>query len=454
MNSLFTFLSNINTFLWGIPLSFCIAVTGIFYTLKTNFFQIKYLKHTLLSVFKRKETTQGISPFAAACTAISATVGTGNIAGVAGAIALGGPGVVFWMWVTALLGMIIKLAETVLAVKYRQKRSGDFLGGPMYYIKHGLPVFFKPLAYAFAIFTVAASLGSGNAVQINTAALSLTSIMPNLSQNSIFAVRLIFGIITAVLVGFVLIGGATRISSATETLVPAMVVLYIFLAFGVIVVNIRHIPAAFISIFTAAFSPRAATGGIIGSFFITFKTGIARGIFTHEAGLGTSAMAHAAANASSPVEQGFFGIFEVFVDTIAICTLTALAILCAPIQIPYGTDPAVNLTVNAFSTLYGNSAGAILTVPIIFFAFTSVIGWGFYGIRCTEFLFGKRGITVYLLLYCAVSVFGAVGEAEKMWILSESCNLFMALPNLTAITLLSPEVINEVRLFKKRTFNK
>ena len=448
MDVLFTLLNKINNFLWGFPLAALIVAVGIYYTVKTKLFQIKHLKTSFFYAFKKSQT-QGISPFAAACTAISATVGTGNIAGVAGAIALGGPGVVFWMWITALLGMVIKLAETVLAVKYRRRDKNGFKGGPMYYITNGLPSTFKPLAFAFALFTILASLGSGNAVQVNTAAISVTSLFSSLKPNTIFAIRLILGIITALLVGAVLMGGATRISSATEALVPAMVVLYIVLAFGVIAVNIHNVPRAFITIFSSAFSPQSATAGVIGSFFMTFKTGMSRGIFTHEAGLGTSAMAHASANSASPTEQGFFGIFEVFVDTVAICTLTALAILCSGVQIPYGTDPGVNLTVSAFSTLYGSFAPAVLTVPIIFFAFTSVIGWGFYGIRCTEFLFGKKGVTIYLLLFCAVSAFSAVGNAERMWILSESCNLFMAFPNLTAIILLSPEVIKEIRIWEK-----
>lgn len=426
-----------------------IITTGVFFTVKTRGFQLRKLKLSLVSAFRHDTNDQkGISPFAAACTALSATVGTGNIAGVAGAIALGGPGAILWMWVTALLGMIIKLAETVLAVHFREKRRDGFAGGPMYYIRDGLPKVCRPLAHAFAVFGVLASFGSGNAVQINTAVSAITGLVDGLPDSTLFLIRLFSGITAAVLVGAVLLGGAARISRAAETLVPAMVILYLFLAGGVIIARIERLPQAVISIFIGAFSPKAVTGGAIGSFFIAFQKGISRGVFTNEAGLGTSAMAHASADAESPIKQGLFGIFEVFVDTIVICTVTALAVLCGSTSIPYGTDPGAALTIEAFSAVYGSFARAVLTVPICFFAFTSVIGWGLYGIRCVEFLAGGKAIRPFLLVFCLSSLLGAVTSPEAVWLLSEVCNGLMALPNMLALSVLSPVVLREIRLNK------
>lgn len=437
-------MQSVSGFLWSFPLPACIAAAGVFFTVRTRGFQLRRLKQSLVAAFRRDDTDKkGISPFAAACTALSATVGTGNIAGVAGAIALGGAGAVFWMWVTAFLGMIIKLAETVLAVKFREKRRDGFAGGPMYYIRDGLPRFFRPLAYAFAVFGVLAALGSGNAVQINTATSAVTGLVDGLPESTLVTVRIVTGIVSAVLIGAVLLGGATRISRAAETLVPAMVILYLLLAGGVIVARIDRLPHAVASIFIGAFSPRAVTGGAVGSFFFTFQKGISRGIFTNEAGLGTSAIAHASADAASPLAQGMFGIFEVFVDTIVICTVTALAVLCGAASVPYGTDPGAALTVSAFSSVYGGLAGAVLTVPICFFAFTSVIGWGLYGIRCIEFLAGSRAIRPFLAVFCLSSMLGATTSPETVWLISEVCNALMALPNLLALLMLSPLVIRE-----------
>ena len=395
-----SFLKSTSGFLWSFPLPALIAATGIFFTVKTRGFQFRKLKRSLVTAFHNNSTDKnGISPFAAACTALSATIGTGNIAGVAGAIALGGPGTVLWIWLTAFLGMIIKVAETVLAVKFRKKHDNEFAGGPMYYIRYGLPKALQPLATIFSLFGVLAALGSGNAVQINTATSTLTNLIDGLPNSTIAVIRICIGIFSAIIIAAVLIGGATRISRAAETLVPAMVVLYLLLAGGIIIARIEALPKAIMSIFAGAFSPQAATGGAVGSFFITMQKGISRGIFTNEAGLGTSAIAHASAHSTSPANQGLFGIFEVFVDTVIICSVTAFTILCAAPSIPYGTDPGAALTLEAFAVVYGRFAKGLLAVPICFFAFTSVIGWGLYGIRCAEFLGGTKVILPFLIVF-------------------------------------------------------
>lgn len=439
-----SFLSSANAFLWSFPLPFFIAVVGLFFTIKTKGFQFVKLKYSVKNAFKKNDDQNGISSFAAACTALSATVGTGNIVGVAGAIALGGAGTVFWMWITAFLGMIIKFAEIVLAMKFRVKLKDGFAGGPMYYIRDGLPRVFRPFGVAFALLGVFAAFGSGNAVQINTATQAIIGLVDGLGEGALTVVRFMVGITAAVIVGVVLIGGAARISQAAEALVPAMVVLYLLLAFGVIIARIKYIPAAVSSIFWGAFCPRAVTGGAIGSFFLTFQKGISRGIFTNEAGMGTSAIAHAAADVKKPLEQGLFGIFEVFVDTVVMCTVTAFAILCSKVNIPYGVDFGATIAINAFSVVYGDLASAFLAVPLCFFAFTSVIGWGFYGKRCMEFLVGEKSVPIFLIFFCASSVFGAVTSAEAVWLVSEFCNALMAAPNMLALVLLAPCVIKEV----------
>ena len=440
-----TFLNYFSNLLWGYPLLILTAILGLYFSFKTRFFQLRKLKKSIFGAFSKKNThSNGISPFAAVCTALSASVGTGNIAGVAGAIALGGAGAIFWMWVSALLGMIIKFAETLLAVKFRKSTEDGFLGGPMYYIKLGLPKIFHPLAFAFAFFGCIAALGSGNAVQVNTLTLSFSDLFSALPKSAVFTIQLAIGIIVAIIVGCVLLGGATRISRTAETLVPAMVVLYLALSFGVIFARIERVPTAFWQIIEGAFNPSAVTGGAVGSFFIAMQKGIARGIFSNEAGLGTSAMAHANADTESPVNQGYLGIFEVFVDTVLICTVTAFAILVGSDYIPYGTDPSSTLTIQAFSNVYGPCAKALLTVPICFFSFTSIIGWGLYGMRCVGFIFGNHSVRPFLYIFCAISLLGAVTSAENVWLLSEVCNALMALPNMTALLLLSPVVIAEI----------
>ena len=438
-------LQNISHFLWGFPLPFLIASVGLFLSIKSHFFQITNLKKSIFSSFSRNEKkSNGISPFAATCTALSATIGTGNIAGVAGAVSLGGPGALFWIWISAFLGMMLKVAETVLAVKYREKKADGFAGGPMYYISRGLPTTFKPLGVFFAVFACFAALGSGNAVQSNTVTMAIINIIPNSPSNMSDILRIICGLVLAILIGLVLLGGAVRISKTAETLVPAMIILYLVLALGVVFMNIKNLPSALVKIFEGAFNPKAVTGGVIGSFFITFSKGISRGIFTNEAGLGTSAMAHSAADTDSPKKQGLFGIFEVFVDTIVICSITAFAILCADVPIAFGTDMGANLTIQAFASVYGVNARPILAVSICFFAFTSMLGWGLYGMRCIDFLLGSRAIKPFLFVFSACSLFGSFSSPSFVWLISDICNALMAIPNIIAILFLSPVVLREI----------
>ena len=337
--------SAVNNFIWGVPAMICIIGVGLYLSIRTNFLQIRKfpyaIKTTIGRMFKKKEASDGsITPFQAVCTALAATVGTGNIAGVAGAIAIGGPGAVFWMWISALLGMCTKFTEVTLAVHFREKNAeGDYVGGPMYYIKNGLGKNWQFLAVLFSAFGVLTVFGTGNATQVNTITTAIDSALLNynvISQNGVSTLNLIMGIAITVLVGLVLLGGIKRIGKVAEKLVPFMALFYVILAIGVIILNYKHVPTVFASIFEGAFKPSSVTGGVVGSIFICMKKGVSRGIFSNEAGLGTGSIAHACADTRKPVKQGFFGIFEVFADTIVICTLTALVILYSGVNIDFG----------------------------------------------------------------------------------------------------------------------
>lgn len=434
-------------FVWGAPLLSAIGVTGLYLTVKTRFFQIRRLGAAIKTVFSpvRRRTGGAVSPFEAVCTALSATVGTGNIAGVAGAVAVGGPGAVFWMWVSALLGMIVKAAETALAVQYRERKNGEYAGGPMYTIKNGLPHAFFPLAALFSLFGTAAAFGSGNAVQVNTMAAAVRTALPPGSAQSRFDAALIVGVLTAVLTGAVLAGGISRIGRFAARAVPFMVLLYIGLSAGVIAVHADRLPAAVSAVFRGAFNPASVTGGAVTGVFIPVGKGTARGIFSNEAGLGTSAMAHAGADTDSPARQGLYGMFEVFADTLVICTLTAFVILCGAPVIRYGTDPGAALTLSCFSAVYGGGIRPVMAAVLCFFAFTSVVGWGFYGMRCVGFLLGAGAVRPFLYCFSAACVLGAVSDLRLVWSLSELFNGLMALPNLTAVLLLSPQAADLLR---------
>lgn len=445
----------LNTFIWGVPAMVCIIGVGLYLSISTGFIQVRKfgyaMRCTIGRMFKKREASDGaITPFQAVCTALAATVGTGNIAGVAGAIALGGPGAVFWMWVSAFLGMCTKFSEVVLAVHYRERNAkGDYVGGPMYYIKNGLGDKWMWLAYLYAFFGACAVFGTGNATQVNTITAAIDSALINyglLDTAGIETCNLIIGIVIAVLVGLILIGGVKRIGAVAEKLVPFMALLYVGLAIGLIVLNIEKVPAVFASIFNGAFNPSAVTGGVVGSFFLSMKNGVSRGIFSNEAGLGTGSIAHACADTKKPVKQGMFGIFEVFMDTIVICTMTAFVVLLSGVDIPFGKAAGAELTISGFTSVYGNWVSIFTAISMCCFAFTTIIAWGLYGARCIEFLFGSKVIKVYTVLYALVAIVGATMDLGLIWGVSDTFNGFMTVPNLIAVFLLAPTV---VRLMKE-----
>jgi len=439
---------------WGIPAIVLILGVGLYLSIRTGFLQLRKfgyaMRNTLGQILKKEKADEGsITPFQAVCTALSATVGTGNIAGVAGAIALGGPGAVFWMWVSALLGMCTKFAEVTLAVQFREKnKKGDYVGGPMYYIKNGLKKHWLWLAYAFAAFGTLAVFGTGNATQVNTIVGSINSALLSyklLPESSLAITNVIIGVALAIIVALILIGGIKRIGRVSERLVPVMALLYIVLGLGVIVTNIDRIPAVFGSIIQGAFNPQAVTGGVVGSFFLSMRNGIGRGIFSNEAGLGTGSIAHATSNTKDPVRQGLYGIFEVFMDTIIICTMTALVILLSGTPITFGKTAGAELTISGFVATYGNWITIFTAIAMCCFAFSTIIGWGLYGARCVEFLFHGRFTRIFLALYSLVSIVGATMDLDLVWSLSNTFNGLMLIPNLIAVFLLAPVVLKLVK---------
>ena len=379
------------------------------------------------------------------CTALAATVGTGNIAGVAGAIAIGGPGAVFWMWVSAVLGMCTKFAEVTLAVYYREtNKEGDLVGGPMYYIKNGLGKNWQFLAVLFSAFGVLTVFGTGNATQVNTITTAVNSALLScglISEGAVKTSNLIQGIIIAALVALILLGGVKRIGQVTEKLVPFMALLYIVLSVGIILFRIQALPSVIQAIFEGAFKPAAVTGGAVGSLFMSIKKGVSRGIFSNEAGLGTGSIAHACADTRKPVKQGMFGIFEVFTDTIVICTLTALVILCSQVPVGYGQAAGAELTIQGFISVYGNWVSVFTAVAMCCFAFSTILGWGLYGARCIEFLFSEKVIKPFMVAYSLVAILGATADLGLMWNIAETFNGLMAIPNLIALFLLSGTVV-------------
>lgn len=446
--------SAVNNFIWGVPAMICIIGVGLVLSIRTGFLQIRKfpyaMKVTIGRMFKKKEAADGaMTPFQAVCTALAATVGTGNIAGVAGAIAIGGPGAVFWMWISAILGMCTKFSEVTLAVHFREKNEkGELVGGPMYYIKNGLKKHWHWLAYLFSIFGVLTVFGTGNATQVNTIKTAIDSALFNygiISKDSASTVNLIIGIVLAVLLSLILLGGIKRIGQVTEKLVPFMAIIYIVFALGVVALNFQNIPHVFASIFKGAFSPASVTGGAVGSFFMSMKKGVSRGIFSNEAGLGTGSIAHACADTRKPVKQGVFGIFEVFIDTIVICTLTALVILCSEIPVNYGSAAGAELTILGFTSTYGTWISIFTAVAMCCFAFSTIIGWGLYGSRCIEFLLGPKVNKPFMLVYSLVAIVGATMDLGLMWSIAETFNGLMAIPNLIAVFLLSGVVVKLVK---------
>lgn len=438
----------VNGFIWGAPAMICIIGVGLLLSVRTRFIQIRKfgvaMKNTVGKIFDKTQAKDGsMSPFQAVCTALAGTVGTGNIAGVAGAIALGGPGAIFWMWCSAFLGMCTKFSEVTLAIHFREKNSnGEYVGGPMYYIKNGLSKKWYFLAVLYAVFGVLTVFGTGNATQVNTIVASINSALMSfhIIDGTNDKANLIFGIFIAALVAMVLLGGIKRIGQVTEKLVPFMAVLYVILALGVIIMNIEHVPAVFGEIFSGAFSPRAATGGVIGSMFLSMKKGVSRGIFSNEAGLGTGSIAHACADTDNAVHQGMFGIFEVFMDTIIICTLTGLVILLAAPGITYGQAAGAELTISGFTSTYGSWVSIFTAVAMCCFAFSTIIGWGLYGSRCIEFLGGGKLVRPFLVIYSFVSIVGATINLGLLWDIADTFNGLMAVPNLIALLMLSGQV--------------
>ena len=445
----------VNNFIWGVPAMICIIGVGLYLSCRTRFIQIRKfgyaLKTSIGRIFRKRDASDGaMTPFQAVCTALAATVGTGNIAGVAGAIAIGGPGAVFWMWCSALLGMCTKFSEVTLAVHFRERNAeGDLVGGPMYYIKNGLSNRWQFLAVLYSLFGVLTVFGTGNATQVNTITTAIDSALQQTGihvAQGMNTVNLSIGIVIALLVALVLLGGIKRIGNVAEKLVPFMALFYVILALGVMVLNAPRIPGVFESIFAGAFNPAAFTGGAVGSLFLSLKKGVSRGIFSNEAGLGTGSIAHACADTHKPVKQGLFGIFEVFTDTILICTLTALVILCSGVPINYGRAAGAELTINGFISTYGSWVSIFTAIALCCFAFSTIIGWGLYGSRCIEFLCkSNKVVRPFFVVYSFVAVLGATVDLGLLWNIADTFNGLMAIPNLIALFLLAGVVVNLVK---------
>jgi len=444
----------INGIVWGIPMMILILGAGVYLSVRCGFPQfthfIHIMKNTLGKAFEKTEQKEGaVSPFKAMCTALAASIGTGNIAGVSGAIAIGGPGAVFWMWISALLGMCTKYAEVTLSIKYRQRNeAGDWVGGPMYYITNGLGKNWKWLGVIFAVFGALAAFGIGNMTQINTIAGTINTAISQFvtttpSQQTIIA--WVISIICAVVVAVVLLGGIQRLADVTALLVPVMAIIYIVAALIVIIVNIGAVPAAFAAIFKGAFNPAAVSGGLVG---VTLKTvitkGVGRGIFSNEAGLGSAPIAHAAADVEHPVQQGIFGVFEVFMDTIVVCTMTALVALLGNglDGIVWGEDIGANLTINGFMSVFpGKISATCVAICLSLFAISTVLTWALYGTRCVEFLFGYKASKIYQIIFCGFACIAGGVSLKLAWDIADTLNGLMAIPNLIALLLLSPMVI-------------
>lgn len=411
---------------------FCLTlIIGGYFTVKTRFFQIKYFARSF-AVLKGEKSGK-INGFSAMCNSLSAALGTGNIVGVAAALSIGGAGAVFWMWISAFLGMIIKSAEIALGVFYRSKSGENFSGGPHIYIKNALPKGLHFLSALFAFTGLLATFFGGNMTQVNSA-------VSGVSQS--LQIRLLIGILSAFVVFFIIGGGVTKIADFLSKLLPFMAVAYLLLCVGVILKNFGALPQVFKSIFVGAFSPRAVTGGAVGSVLRVISVGASKGIFSNEAGVGTAAIAHSQVLTAKPFSQSFYGIFEVFVDTILLCTLTALTILSSGVIIDYNKAPAAHLTISALSTLYGDASEYILSAMLLLFGISSVIGWATYGISFSEFLFGKTGKRTFVLIYPFFCVIGAVLSANFVWQTAELLNGILVIINLFVLIFLSKNVIS------------
>ena len=425
--------SAINGIVWGPFMLALIICVGLFLTVKTNFLQFSkfgyIMKNTIGSVFlgkQHKKDVSGVSPFQAVATAMAGTIGTGSIAGIATAIGAGGPGAIFWMWVSALLGMVTKYSEIVLSLHYREKNAvGRYVGGPMYYIQNGLKI--KWLAVLFALFAMMACLGTGNATQSNSIAVALKS--------TFNVAPWITGVVLTVIAASVILGGMRRIASVNETLVPLMAAFYVVCAIVAIIVNIRNVPEVFKLIFTEAFNMKAATGGVAGfGIMRAMQFGFSRGVFSNEAGLGSAPIAHAASSTKNPVEQGFWGVFEVFFTTIVICTLSGLIILSSGLW-STGELEGSALSIAAFNKAIPGVGGIGVTLATVFFALSTILGWAYYGEVCAIYLSNKseKAVFVYRFFYVAFVFIGAVGNLDLIWSISDTMNGLMIIPNLIGV---------------------
>lgn len=444
----------INGFVWGLPMMMLIIGVGIYLSVRCGFPQFRHfvhiMKNTLGKALEKTEKKDGaVSPFKAMCTALAASIGTGNIAGVSGAIALGGPGAIFWMWVSALLGMCTKFAEVTLAIKYRERnKEGDWVGGPMYYITNGLGKGWKWLASIFALFGALAAFGIGNMTQINTIAGTINTAIAGFiptteAQQTMIAWTV--AIICALICAIVLLGGIQRLADVCSLLVPVMALIYIAAALAVIVVNITAIPEALAAIIMGAFNPSSVAGGLAGvGIKMAITKGVGRGIFSNEAGLGSAPIAHAAADVDHPVKQGIYGVFEVFMDTIVVCSMTALVVLLGVgVQnIEYGNDIGANLTIMGFESVFGGGIpGIAVAACLTMFALSTILTWALYGTRCIEYLFGYKASRVYQVIFCLFACIAGTVELSLAWAIADTLNGLMAIPNLIALALLSPVVI-------------
>lgn len=436
-------IERVNELLWGVIVLGLILGTGLWLTVRTGGAQL-WLLPAAAGEFLRKLRSRS-SGFRALCTALAATVGTGNIAGVAGAIAIGGPGAVFWMWISALLGMVVKFAESVLAVRYREP---DGRAGPMYIIRRGLGKRMHGLAYLYSFFGVVAAFGVGNATQVNAVLSALDVTGRELGFGVSWEARMGIAVVMAVLAAVLVAGGAKAVGDAAELLIPLVSGVYILLCAAALVVRRDWIGPALASILRGAFDPAAVTGGAVGSVLTTLRLGVSRGTFTNEAGMGTAAIAHGSARTDHPVRQGLMGIMEVFLDTLVICTLTALVILTGGVEIGYGASAGAELTARSLAVSFGPGVCAVLCGCLTLFALATILGWGFYAGRCAEFLFGRINWKLFGLCQGAGVILGAVLETGTVWTLAEIVNGLMAIPNLIAVLLLSREVVRLTQEWK------
>ncbi|MBR6896809.1 MAG: alanine:cation symporter family protein [Lachnospiraceae bacterium] len=468
----------INGLVWGWPALILLGAAGVILTFMTGFFQIRHfvywMKHTVGAIFMDSHVTghtkdKTISQFQSLCTALAATVGTGNIVGVAGAIATGGPGAVFWMWVIAFFGMMTNYSENVLGILYRRKSAtGEWHGGAMYYLRDGLgakkgcKMIGAVLAVLFSIFCVLASFGIGNMSQVNSMTANVTKVFCDMSVN---IPEIAVGIVLFIAVGAVVVGGLKRVAAITERLVPFMVIVYFAGAIIIIAMHGSLIPAIFVSIFKGAFAMKSVAGGIVGSgIALAMKMGFKRGVFSNEAGLGSSVMVHSSSNVKEPVRQGMWGIFEVFADTIIVCTLTALVILGSG-AVDLDTGAFLNITLAdgsalessalvsySFQKVFGLAGSVFVALAILLFAYSTVLGWSHYGTTAIHYLFGEKAVIPYRIIFCVIVLAGSVMKAQLAWDISDTFNGLMMLPNLIGVIVLSPQVMHCTANYVSRHF--